>query len=656
MAGTAHGNIKTTARSGFRDARAAPHRRQGAGLFVARAIAALVLLAAWPAHAQERPFSVRFHTTKPGDIVAIGNINLNCRAYGDTSDQDCNITRQDMGPTGGSDNNDFTMRYVKVDSASPGNNSSSANLSMPSGATVLFAGLYWSGVRLSSDPPGSRVSLRVPGQTAYQRVNASQRDFRDNGDGNMAYQSFADVTSIVAAAGSGDYYVADILALSQQVNIWAGWSLVVVYSKPGMPLRDLAVFDGWQYASTSGAAMDVKVEGFTTPLSGPVASRLGVLAWDGDRPDTENGSSLQFGPDTGHLSSVSNAVNPANNFWNSTISNDGVLTDSGMTPNYFNTLGMDLDVVVPAVQLPNGATSAVARLRGGGDESLFIGMVSLVNDAYLPSLGDRVKTSDVEDASGKLYPGGVLTYTIGATNTGTANATTTLVSDDIPAGTTYVPGSLRIVSGGGATGDMSDAAGDDQAEYDGINKRVVFRVGAGAGAGATQGGTIAPGASLQVEFKVRVDDDTDVGTLVSNQAQYDYFAEQLQTSMHDQSDSDPLTSGNQPTVDEVVGHDADLAITKVASVGSVGDGGSVEYTIEVSNDGPEAGDNAVVRDPAVTNIDCAASTLSCTAAGGAGCPASPTVAQLQAPAGLVVPTLPAGGTVTLRMTCTLTQP
>jgi hypothetical protein len=61
-------------------------------------------------------------------------------------------------------------------------------------------------------------------------------------------------------------------------------------------------------------------------------------------------------------------------------------------------------------------------------------------------------------------------------------------------------------------------------------------------------------------------------------------------------------------------------------------------------------------DPAVAGIDCASATLTCDAAGGAVCPASPTVAQLQAATGLVIPTLPVDGTVTLRMTCTLSVP
>src|SRR5690606_25581890 len=130
----------------------------------------------------------------------------------------------------------------------------------------------------------------------------------------------------------------------------------------------------------------------------------------------------------------------------------------------------------------------------------------------------------------------------------------------------------------------------------------------------------------------------------------------LQTTVHDESDSDLSTSENDPTIDEVIGLNADLAVTKTASANSVGNGGSVEYTIVVSNNGPEAGDNAVVHDPVVAGIDCPDVALSCEAAGGAECPANPTVGQLQASRGLVIPTLPDDGQVTLKMTCTLSVP
>src|SRR5690606_5469228 len=186
------------------------------------------------------------------------------------------------------------------------------------------------------------------------------------------------------------------------------------------------------------------------------------------------------------------------------------------------------------------------------------------------------------------------------------------------------------------------------------NNRVVFRVGAGAN--ATQGGTLAQNETFQVRFRVRVDTDAPVGTIISTQGRYDFFGEILGADLEDFTDADPVEPGNQPTVDEVLGRDVDLAISKTASSPTVGTGGSVTYTIVVSNNGPEAGDQAVVHDPVVPGIDCASATLTCAAAGDAVCPASPTVTQLQTVPGLVIPTLPMDGTVTLQMTCSLSVP
>ncbi|MGO4781925.1 hypothetical protein AB4084_41195, partial [Lysobacter sp. 2RAB21] len=79
------------------------------------------------------------------------------------------------------------------------------------------------------------------------------------------------------------------------------------------------------------------------------------------------------------LSNVFNAVNPVNNFWNSTISRNGALL-TARTPNYVDTLGMDLDFTPPNVPLPNSATSALIRARGSSDEVLIFGMISRATD------------------------------------------------------------------------------------------------------------------------------------------------------------------------------------------------------------------------------------------------------------------------------------
>ena len=76
-------------------------------------------------------------------------------------------------------------------------------------------------------------------------------------------------------------------------------------------------------------------------------------------------------------------------------------------------------------------------------------------------------------------------------------------------------------------------------------------------------------------------------------------------------------------------------------------GGSLTYTLVVTNSGPSADDGAVVKDPAVVNFSVTSVTCP-SATGGAACPATLTVALLQA-SGLVIPTLPLNGAVTLNV-------
>ena len=96
---------------------------------------------------------------------------------------------------------------------------------------------------------------------------------------------------------------------------------------------------------------------------------------------------------------------------------------------------------------------------------------------------------------------------------------------------------------------------------------------------------------------------------------------------------------------------ANLTIAKTGPA-SVSGGAAVKYTLVVANAGPLAANGTVVQDPAVANFT--ATAVACTAvSGGAVCPSSAvlTVANLQG-AGISIPTLPNGGTVTLTVSGT----
>ena len=132
------------------------------------------------------------------------------------------------------------MTYVDVDgNAGVGAstfNSSTSQLNLPAGATVLFAGLYWAGDTTGSGsnaPPNAalrnQVAFRAPGAGGYTTLTATTLD-----DSTQAgrYQAFRDVTSLVAAAGNGTYTVGNVQA-GEGTDHYAGWSLVDRLPRPG---------------------------------------------------------------------------------------------------------------------------------------------------------------------------------------------------------------------------------------------------------------------------------------------------------------------------------------------------------------------------------------------------------------------------------------
>jgi uncharacterized repeat protein (TIGR01451 family) len=95
---------------------------------------------------------------------------------------------------------------------------------------------------------------------------------------------------------------------------------------------------------------------------------------------------------------------------------------------------------------------------------------------------------------------------------------------------------------------------------------------------------------------------------------------------------------------------ANLSITKTDGTTTIAAGRTITYTITAANSGADPANGAVVQDPAVPGLNCTAVT--CAASPTAACPAGVTVAQLQA--GVVIPTLPSGSSVSFSLTCGVT--
>ncbi len=117
----------------------------------------------------------------------------------------------------------------------------SSTLSLPAGATVRGAYLYWSGSGNSQD---STVSLNGVNVNAQRTYLDSSYEF---GTYYYNYSSFADVTNRVNS--SGTYSVSGIsfdksYKYCDPGVAYATWSLVVVYEDSSLPDRNINIYDG----------------------------------------------------------------------------------------------------------------------------------------------------------------------------------------------------------------------------------------------------------------------------------------------------------------------------------------------------------------------------------------------------------------------------
>lgn len=190
--------------------------------------------------------------------------------------------------------------------------------------------------------------------------------------------------------------------------------------------------------------------------------------------------------------------------------------------------------------------------------------------------------------AGPLDVGDVVTYRVTARNEGGGAAENLVLTDAVPEGTTYLPGSLRIVDGPN-TGAKSDADGDDQAYYDAEADEVVFRLGNGAS--GAEGGSLPSTETLPagttVEYRVTID-VASAGGRISNTATASYENRLGDTP-------EPLTATSDEEVTEVRPA-ADLTVAKAADATSVTVGQTVTYRVTVRNAGPSPATGVTVTD------------------------------------------------------------
>ncbi len=448
----------------------------------------------------ERDFEERASFNTNGNITLIGNTLMTCE-----SSSNCTDTQNGIINT---NNNSFNMVNVNIDTAAALNNSSSADLTMPVGSTVLFAGLYWGARADENDTNRASIKIKAPGQTTYTQVSADNIDTIPdvNNAATRPYQAVADVTDIVLASGNGTYFVGDIVAVTGQSNggFYGGWSLAIIFQDNAQPFRRLMLFDGAaNVANTNTVSVDVT--GLLTPVSGSFETFVGALSWEGDAGI--NGDALTFEGDV-----IDQNINSANNFWNGSISNlDTHVTNKN--PNYVNQLTMDIDMIDVSSSLSNNATTANIEFSTGGD-GYYPHYLAFVTELFLPDFDSNMSKTAEDLNGGVIGLGDEIEYTISFDNSGKDGATNTVLTDPIPANTTYVADSLEVVNASiGPIGVQTDDIDGDIAEYDAANNQVVFRLGDGAD--QNNGGTFLENQGATIKFKVIINDDAPVGDIVN---------------------------------------------------------------------------------------------------------------------------------------------
>ena len=230
------------------------------------------------------------------------------------------------------------MTWIDADSDPATFDSSSADLVMPAGAKVLFAGLYFGG-KLTPGTGGSPAKNAVREQHG-QVQSSGRRDLHD-ADRPSTGRHVVDAVPGVRRRhldrrerGRGNLLDRRRAARHREERravrrLGARRRL----RRPGraepQPV-DLRRDADRQRAAT----VTIPLSGFQTPLSGPVTSTVGIVAYEGDLGTNGDGAAIQGA--SGAFTALSNAVNPGppatsasnSNVFNSTISNAGALVTS----------------------------------------------------------------------------------------------------------------------------------------------------------------------------------------------------------------------------------------------------------------------------------------------------------------------------------------
>ncbi|MEO8772421.1 MAG: T9SS type A sorting domain-containing protein [Ferruginibacter sp.] len=478
-----------------------------------------------------RPYALAYSENLKGGTVMFGNTSMHIVNNGVVDLTSMNQTGNANNGVGGlgfagagvgNDNNNMT--FIDIDGTTGvgagTKNSSSADLVLPAGTNVIkFARLYWGGrinnsVITSSPDTLRKIKIRKGTTGAYTSAITAATNvdqFAVTGNDKI-YQAFVDITQFVNTLGAGTYTVADVPSTAGNTSgggQYAGWTIVVAYENVAQPYNSLRVYGGFAQVFNTGAAttLNVTLSGLNVP-NNPLAADeavMATMAWEGDANLYGSASS----PDGDFLKvnniTVTNAMNPANNFWNGSVTKNGVNVTT-KNPNYTNQMGIDIDEVNVGQGFGIAPNATQVSVQFGTEQDQYFPSVFTFNIRMKDPLVTLDKT--VTDANGDGYVDAneELTYVLSGSNAGNGVAYNAIVVDTLPANVTYVANTLEVVNGAGVSaGIKTDANDNDEAMKGTANGKTYVKFFLGAGATGSTGGELpaAPNGDYSVKFRVR---------------------------------------------------------------------------------------------------------------------------------------------------------
>lgn len=279
--------------------------------------------------------SIRYHVVQRGNFVMIGNTLGHDGAMGvpvplEGSFGGFGINLADSSP-------DVywyvvtaqTPNHVVADNTVTGYIARTrAILGIPPGSVVTYARLYRGGFvqpGTTPTPPKGETVHTLPGDR-FQFSSIQTGNVRFYGPGPYTFGCAIENLAHLVNADNN--------------NLFAGWSMVVVYRHPDEPVREIILADGFEEVSPDAPSLNSLALDYP-PLAGG-ASRLGVFAYEGDH--TESGDEIRVAG-----LPIGDAANPMNNPFNGSRTVLGVpATTSGdlpwLTGAPASMCGIDLDV------------------------------------------------------------------------------------------------------------------------------------------------------------------------------------------------------------------------------------------------------------------------------------------------------------------------